>query len=499
MKIETKPTENHEVILTIEVESEEFERAKQRAARKLAKRVKIPGFRPGKAPYHVIARTVGEEAIVEEAIEALVNDLYPKALDEADIEPAAPGSLSDVKQDDSLVMEFNVPLKPDVVLGDYKSIRLPYESPTVSDEEVGSFLEFLRNSRAIVTTVPRPAQEGDIVHITIDAAYADAPDAEETEEDKQAALMQNRHLAIQLKAEPDDNEQIFPGFSAHLVGMSAGETKEVQYTYPEDYEDETYQGRTVNFKFEVTKVIERELPELDDEFAQSLGEFENYEELVAAVREMMEKDASDKYDQEYKNQVLTTLVEQSEVKYPPVLLENSLEDVRQDFDRTLAQQGLNTDLYLNITGTSKEDFDEQMRETARERLLRSLVVEKFIATENIEADEDMVQAQALNILDQLSRDMPEAEFRKFMKDSSNVRSVVGSAFTDVLMNKAIDRLKTIAQGKGEEEAEKESAAETNEEVSATEVVSEEIPAEESVETEVSEEESVETETSENEA
>lgn len=494
MKIETKPTENHEVILTIEVESEEFERAKRGAAHKLAKRVKIPGFRPGKAPYHVVARAVGEESIIEEAIETLANDLYPKALDETDIEPAAPGSLSEIQQSDPLVMEFNVPLMPEVTLGDYKSIRMPYESPTIPDEEVNDFLESLRNSRTIVTTVPRPAQEGDVVHITIDAAYADAP---EDEEDEPAALMQNRHLAIQINAEPEDNEQIFPGFSAHLVGMSAGETKEVQYTYPEDYEDETYKGRTVNFKFEVTKVTEHELPELDDEFAQSLGEFENYEELVAAVREMMEKDANEKYDQEYKNQVVTTLVEQSEVKYPPVLLENSLEDVRTDFERTLARQGLNTDLYLDITGTSKEDFEKQMRETAEERLLRSLVIEKFIATENIEADEDAVQAQALHILDQLSQDMPEKEFRKFMKDASNVSSVVSAAFTDVLTSKAIDHLKAIAQGKGEESAEEaEMAAESDEETAEeiTEAVSEEPPIEESVA-----EESAETEASENEA
>lgn len=494
MKIETKPTENHEVILTIEVESEEFERAKRGAAHKLAKRVKIPGFRPGKAPYHVVARAVGEESIIEEAIETLANDLYPKALDETDIEPAAPGSLSEIQQSDPLVMEFNVPLMPEVTLGDYKSIRMPYESPTIPDEEVNDFLESLRNSRTIVTTVPRPAQEGDVVHITIDAAYADAP---EDEEDEPAALMQNRHLAIQINAEPEDNEQIFPGFSAHLVGMSAGETKEVQYTYPEDYEDETYKGRTVNFKFEVTKVTEHELPELDDEFAQSLGEFEDYEELVAAVREMMEKDANEKYDQEYKNQVVTTLVEQSEVKYPPVLLENSLEDVRTDFERTLARQGLNTDLYLDITGTSKEDFEKQMRETAEERLLRSLVIEKFIAAEDIEAGEDVVQAQALHILDQLSQDMPEKEFRKFMKDASNVSSVVSAAFTDVLTSKAIDHLKAIAQGKGEESAEEaEMAAESDEETAEeiTEAVSEEPPIEESVA-----EESAETEASENEA
>ncbi len=497
MKIETQPTENHEIILIIEVESEELEQAKQRAARKLAKRVKIPGFRPGKAPYHVIAHTVGERAIMEEAIEALAKALYPKALEDANIEPAAPGSLFEIKQGDLLVMEFKVPLMPEVTLGDYKSIRMPYESPTVSDEEVNDFLESLRDSRAIVTTVPRPAQAGDVVHITIDAAYADAP---EGEEDEQAALMQNRHLAIQINAEntePEDNEQIFPGFSAHLVGMSAGKIKEVQYTYPEDYEDEAYKGRTVNFKFEVTKVTERELPELDDEFAQSLDEFENYEELVAAVRKMMEEDASKKYDQEYKNQVVTTLVEQSEVKYPPVLLENSLEDVREDFERTLARQGLNTDLYLDITGTSKEDFEEQMRKTAEERLLRSLVIEKFIATENIEANEGIVQAQALHILDQLSQDMPEKEFHKFMKDFSNVNSVMSAAFTNVLTSKAINHLKTIAQGKDEENAEKaEMAAESDEETAEeiAEAVSEDTPTEEFVE-----EESAETEASENKA
>ncbi|HEB64152.1 MAG TPA: hypothetical protein ENJ02_01235, partial [Chloroflexi bacterium] len=243
MKIETTPTDNHEITLTIQVETEEFERAKRRAARKLSRGMKIPGFRPGKAPYNVIVRHVGEAAVIEEAIDQLADELYPKALDEADISPGAPGILEEITEMDPLTLVFTVPLEPEVKLGEYKELRIPYEYEAPSDEDVDEYIDTLRQQQAVVTTVERPAQEGDIVHIVLNAEWVDAPEGEE------AAILKDRHVPVLIEAEETDttDEWPFPGFSRQVLGLSSGDEKEAEYEYDEEASSEMFRGKKVHF------------------------------------------------------------------------------------------------------------------------------------------------------------------------------------------------------------------------------------------------------------
>ncbi|GAB4521400.1 MAG: trigger factor [Anaerolineales bacterium] len=471
MKFETQPTENHEILLTIEVEAEEFERAKRQAARKIAQKVKIPGFRPGKAPYDVIARNVGEAAILEDAIEALADELYPKALKEADITPGAPGALNAIKEMNPLRMEFLVPLEPTVELNDYREIRLPYDAPVISDDEVKNFIEVFRHRQAVITTVQRPAQAGDVVHITLTATSGDE------------ALVTDRHTSVVIPAEDEEGDLPnwpFSDFHKHVIGMSEGETKDVQHTYPEDSEEEIFRGKEVTFHFEVSKVTERELPELDDEFAQSMGAFETFDDFQAEVRQLMEENTRTEYDNEYQDKVLDALIEQAEVKYPPAMLQNAIEEAKESFMERLDEQGLTLETYAQIANTTVEEIENELREAAEKRLKRTLVLDAFIRAEKITANEDDVQQRAVQILDGLSENVSEKDMKKILKNQRSIETVVSEAFMNVVTRNAMLRLSALAQGKADEpQADSETAEDASgDEVTATEAAEETPEAEE---------------------
>ena len=468
MKIETQSTDNHQVILTIEVEPQEFERAKRRAARSIARKTKIPGFRPGKAPYEVIVRHVGEAAVLEQAIDALADELYPKALDEAEIDPGAPGTLEEITTFDPLTLVFTVPLKPQVSLGDYQSLRLPYEYAGISDEAVDEFIEMLRQRQAVVTTVERPAKEGDLVHITLNAERLDAAEGEN------AALLAERHIPVLIEPEAaaDQEEDLeewpFPGFSRLLLGMSAGEEKEIEHQFDEDSPFEMFRGARVRFHLQVTKVTNRELPEVDDEFAQSMGDFETVEEFRAEVRKMLDESERADYEHEYANAALDALVEQSEIQYPPETLERELKDLRADFKRRLEAQGLTLESYLQVNEQSEEEFEQELREIAEKRVRRSLVLYELAQAEDVQASEQEVQEGTMKMLDNLASHMPEKEFRKLLKSRHTISDLVSSVMMDLVAEKTTRRLSQIAQGKGAEEAADEADAEEAADAAETE-------------------------------
>jgi trigger factor len=209
LKIEKQFQEDHQVKLRVEADPEQLEEARRRAARAIAKRTKIPGFRPGKAPFHIIERSVGPAAIFEEAVELLVDDLYPKAIDEAEIQPYGPGQLEGIPSNDPLVFEFLIPLKAEVELGDYHSISIPYEMEPIGEEDVEKILQNMRSQQAVLEPVERAAQPGDEVSLRIKGQRQD-PDTEDWQE-----LI--REMPAPVVIDPDNpenqDEWPFPGFS----------------------------------------------------------------------------------------------------------------------------------------------------------------------------------------------------------------------------------------------------------------------------------------------
>ena len=452
MKVTTEIREDHQAYLTLTFEASEFERAKRRAARAISRKIKIPGFRPGKAPYEVVVRYVGEGEVVEEAVEALLQEHYPKALDQADLTPYAPGEIEDVNLDEEPVIKVRVPLAPEVELGAFEDLRVPYEPEPVTEEEVNKVLENLREMHAVIEPVERPVEVGDLVYITI-RGQGQRPPKEGAEEPEEVTLPE-RQLPLVVYDQPQENEWPYPGFSKELVGLSAGDEKEVTYTYPEAYErDEDLQGATMTFTFTVDEVKSRVLPELNDEFAQTVNnEVETLEDLRQAVRESLEKEKKSRYDEEYAAQAIKAVLERATVKYPPQMVEDELDLLLDDLRSQLARQGMSLEMYLKMREMDEAALREEMREEAEQRVRERLVAEKLGELWHIEPSEEEVMALAQQRWVELAMGMEEKQARRLAKDRDFVRRLLSSVAYDLTLGRAVERLMALAKGEldGEE-------------------------------------------------
>ena len=442
MKIDTQPLKDHQVKLTVEVEPRPFEESKQRAARKLARQVKIPGFRPGKAPYPVIVRHIGEPAIIEEAIEILVNDVYPEALKEANIQAYGPGSLEQIVSIDPPTFEFIVPLRAQVTLGDYHSIRLPYEKKEITPEMVEEVVKNLRERQAIIEPVERPAQEGDLVRVQLRADHIDPV------EDQPAVLFNNRPLSFAVESEGVENpmEWPFPGFSRRLLGMSAGEDAHYFYTYPEESEHKSLRGIEAEFFLTVEQVSSRSLPDLEEEFAKSVGDYASMDELSEAIHQDLEKQAHDEYNQDYDDKILEEVIELSTIKYPPQMLEREIETVISRLENNLAQQNLDIDLYLKTRQMDMDGLKDSLKPIAETRLKKTLVLLEVAEAEKINVDPQSLQSETSRTLNELSTVMEQKEFRSLIQTNENRSNLVSSIMMEMLISRTQERLRVIAQG-----------------------------------------------------
>ena len=360
MKIETTPQEDHQIKIEAEFEAELFDGFKRRAAKKIAKQAKIPGFRPGKAPYDVILRMYGEGVINEEAVELLIDEQYSKVLDEASVSPSGPGSLKEIVSMDPLKLSFLVPLQPEVELGDYKSIQLEYKPESVTDEEVKEFLTRLQKNYATAEPVERAAEDGDLVYFQLSGHEGDEVVLEET--------------PIQFVIGESDQQDNWPyeNFSKELIGLNEGEEKVIEYTFGDDDKNEKFKGKTIKFTITVQSIKTLALPELDDEFASSLGQFENFAELEKAVREQQESTKKQQYDEIFYSDLMAKYGEIATVKFPPFMVDEESEHILQNLERDLKQQNMDLATYLKLMNTNKDKYvEENIKPAAINRVKRS--------------------------------------------------------------------------------------------------------------------------------
>lgn len=472
MKIETQNLEDHQVKLTVEVDDENLEQAKRKAAKKIAKRIKIPGFRPGKAPYQVIQRQVGDEALLEESLEILVNENYPKIIEQADIHPYGPGNFENISSFEPLTLEFIVPLMAEVELSDYSEIRFPYELPQVNDEEVEAVVEDLRRRQAVEESVDRPAEVTDHLYMSLSAKKF-----EDDEEDEAASLIEERSSSVIIAEEGADTstEWPFDGFSRELIGMSNGDDKNLIYTFPEESEFDTLQGVTADFSIKVEDVKSRTLPELDDEFAQSIGEYEDLESLQQEIRTSLEQRSEETYNSEYDDQVMDTIVDGSNIKYPPQMLNNEINEVVHQLESRLGNQGLDLETYLKTRDMDQEGLREEATPAAESRLKRSLVLLEIAQKEEIDVSPDDLQKETERMLDSLTQYMSEPDLKKFSSQDM-ISNLAGNIYGEMRMNRTLEYLRTVAKGEGESEEEQEDGEES--ELSQPEATADEPPKDE---------------------
>ncbi len=454
MKIEKQLQDDHQMQLTVEVEADLMEANKRRAARQLAQRGKIPGFRPGKAPYEIIVRQYGEAAIVEQAMDLLIDEIYPKVLDQAEIKPAAPGSLEKIEAVDPPKLIFRVPLAPEVDLGDYRSIRVPYEWSAPGKKELDESLTNLRQMYATTETVERAVELGDFILVDVKGERA-KPKAEE---DRTAALSRN-DFAIVVRKDGQDDEWPYPGFSKELVGIKPGDSKTVKHKYPKDDADESLRGETVNFEVTVKTVRGMTLPDLDDDFAKMTGSFETLEELKETVKKYLEARSKDEYDDKYFVELIDKIKAGATIKYPPQVVERETEHVVEEIGQRLSQQGLDLDAYFKMRQTTREQFmEEEARPIAVKRLERSLILDRLTQEEKITLDDSALKnefGQTMVELHYQGLDLNKVGGGK-QGQQQVAQAIAMESANRVLTRRILERIKAIAAGEFKpEEAEGE--------------------------------------------
>jgi len=462
LKIEKQLLDDHQMQLTVEVESELMEASKHRAARQIAKRGKIPGFRPGKAPYDVIVRYFGEAAIMEQAMDLLVDDIYPKILDQAEVKPAAAGSLEKIEELDPPKLTFRVPLAPEIDLGDYRSIRLPYEWSAPGKKELDEALDEMRQMYATTETVERFAELGDYVMVDVKGERAKPKD----EDDRSAALSRNGY-ALVIRKEAKDKEWPYPGFSKELAGMGPGDSKTVKHKYPKNDPDESLKGETVNFEVTMKTVRSMTLPELDDEFAKTAGQFETLDQLKETLKNDLETRSKSEYEDKYFLDLIDKIKSGATIKYPPQVVEHEAEHVVDDLRQRLSQQGLDLDTYFKMRQTTQEQFmEEEAKPVAVKRLERSLILDQLAHEEKVEVDESSLQSEFGQTLNQLQyQGLNLGQVRGGKRGKQQVAEAIAmESASRLIKRRTLERMKAIATGESKPEG--AGAAEQPQETSA---------------------------------
>ena len=427
MNLQTERIDKHKAQFTIEIEADRLEDAKLKAARKISRQVRIKGFRKGRAPYRLVAQYVGEAAILEEAVEDLGDNLYKQALEESQVLPYGPGAFEDFKLEPAPTFIFSVPLQPEVDLQDYRSVRLDFEAPAVSQADIDAALRQLQMSAVeVLDDDVQVAALGNRVTIAVDSEFADgeppevadagelqeaaedaltaegdapADDAEDTNAPviprKGDAFVQDDNTVMIL----DPNEDPFiQGFVEQLVGVEVGSDVTFELTIPDDDADETIIGRRVSFVVTIKNIEAIDIPELDDDFARRACRSRGDEETdLAGLRALMkadlERSEQEAAKSEYADSVLQRIVEGAAIQYPEMMLDEQIEGMIEDFAGNLQRQRVSLDDYLRMTNTSRDDLREQYREPAIGSLRQSLVLRELVDAQGIEVAEEEIEAR----------------------------------------------------------------------------------------------------------
>lgn len=456
MKIEQSYLDDHQLELTVETEGEVFQKAKHMAAKELAKGKKIPGYRPGKAPYQLIVNHFGEAAVIDQALEFFLDEIYPQVIEEIDAEPYGPGRVKEIKSLEPPQLIFTIPLQPEVSLGDYRQIRLEYETNPVTEGDVEEMIDRMRAQHASVESVDHPAEEGNLVDTSLDCRPVDSDP-----EDQDAFLLLNQPLPVMIKSksEDDQKEWPFPGFSRQLLGVSQGDSLELTYEFPdEESVDEDYRGKEVLYSVTVNGIRERVLPELTDEFVQTISDQETVADLREQILQELKTQRETEDENAYVSRILDAILEQAEVKYPPQMVENEIEGEIKELESQLNAQGLDMEMYLNIQNQDEQELREQIRPNAEERIVRGLVIGKISEDEELDIDSEDITGEFQSILEAHFED-DEKGREEYLRSGDSV-ALLNRVTSQMITRKTLDFL--IAVAKGEDFSQHLKAAEEDE-------------------------------------
>lgn len=376
MSVQVEKMEKNMAKLTIEVSAEAFEAAIKGAYQKQKNKISVPGFRKGKVPQAMIEKMYGAGIFYEEAANSLIPEHYSKAAAESELEIVSRPEINveQIEKGKPFIFTAEVAVKPEVTLGEYKGVEIPKAVTEVSEEEIEAELKKEQNKNARTITVEdRAAEDGDTVTIDFDGSVDGVPFEGGAGKDYPLTLGSNTFI---------------PGFEAQLVGKKPEEEVEVNVTFPEDYAAEELKGKAAVFKCVIHKIEAKELPELNDEFAQDVSEFDTLDEYKADIKANLEKKKAEAAKRAREDAAVEKVIENATMEIPEAMIKTQVEDMVNDFARRIQSQGLTFEQYMQFTGSTLETVQEQMKPQALKRIQSRLVLEKVAETEKLEATDE---------------------------------------------------------------------------------------------------------------
>lgn len=448
MKVSAQKLPESQVLLEIEVDPDQMEKSMDRAYKKLVQKVDVPGFRKGKTPRNMLERHIGRGRLLEEAIDIVIPEAYNKALEDEDIDAIDQPKI-EIVNPEPLSFKATVPIRPNVDLGDYASVRVPREPVEVDEKDVEASLQELRQRYAIQEPVERPVQTGDVITGEIRIVVDD----KEVFKDEDAEL----HLR-------EGQTVLLPGFAEGVVGARKGEPTSIEVTLPEDAES-SLAGKTATVNITVKEVKEERLPEPNDEFATQVGEgFESLdklkERLSGDILERLEANS----EEQYRDAALTALVENAgEIEFPPMLVEREIDRFLSDQAR---QTGMELDRYLELLKQDPAQVREELRPSATERVKRSLILGQLADSEKIEVADADVDTEVERLITGASggNDEQIERYRQIFRSPEARASLSRSLQT----RKTLERLVEIASQDGAAPKKKTKSKKTKDESPETE-------------------------------
>lgn len=381
MSLQVEKLENNTAKLTIEVEASKFDKAIQKAYQKNKNKFNIPGFRKGKVPYAMVEKMYGAAVFYEDAANELISGAYAQAAEESGLEIVARPEINvtQIEKGKPFIFEAEVTTKPEVKLGKYKGIKIEKADVTVTDEEVAEELDKVKEQNArLVAADDKAVEDGDQTTIDFEG-FVDGV-AFEGGKGEDYPLTIGSHSFIDT-------------FEEQLIGKKVGEEVEVNVTFPENYQAKELAGKPAMFKVTIKEIKVKEYPELDDDFAQDVSEFDTLDEYKEDIKKNLTEKKEKEAEAEKESKVIEAIVNDAEMDIPEKMVEAQAEQMLEEFAQNIAMQGISFEQYLQFTGATVDQMKEQVKPQAQARVESSLVLEAVVKAENIEATEEEVEEE----------------------------------------------------------------------------------------------------------
>ena len=443
MNVQVENLEKNMAKLTVEVPAEELEKALQAAYMKEKNKISVPGFRKGKVPRQMIEKMYGAAIFYEEAANILIQDNYAQAMEEsgADIVSRPVIDVVQIEAGKPFIFTAEVAVRPEVKLGKYKGVQVTKVDTTVTDEEVDNAVEAERQKNArMVTVTDRAAANGDTAVIDYEGSVDGVP--------FEGGKAENHSLEL-------GSHSFIDTFEDQIVGHNAGDEFDVNVTFPTEYHAAELAGKPAVFKVKLHEIKVKELPELNDEFAQDVSEFDTLDEYKADVRKHLEVEKENEAKRTKEDEAIAKIIEKSEMEIPEAMIETQCENMVNDFAQRIAQSGLTMEQYMQFSGMTLDKLKEQVRPEAEMRIKSSLVLEQIAKDENIEVSDEEVDAEIEKMAAQYG--MEADKLKEYMGESEKT-----SMKRDLAVTKAVDLIMENVKEKAKAKSKKEKEEATEE-------------------------------------